>query len=82
MSAVVGPVVVREGGYAFDVWTPEGGLSRSFCYDRVEHAHYARRVEIGSRVAARKPMACDTVEEFDAALADLAAPHKQLAIAA
>jgi hypothetical protein len=27
MQIVVGPVLTRQGGYAFDCWTPEQGLS-------------------------------------------------------
>jgi hypothetical protein len=38
MSALVGPVLIRDGGYAFDIWTPEEGLSRSFRYRRAEDA--------------------------------------------
>ena len=76
MSAVVGPVVVREGGYAFDVWTPEGGLSRSFRYRRVEEAHYARRVETRVRAGRNDAVLCETVDEFDAALAALRLPGR------
>ena len=72
MSAVVGPVVAREGGYAFDVWTPESGLSRGFRYLRVEDACYARRFEI--RLFARPPAAstvsCETLEDFERAVAE------------
>jgi hypothetical protein len=71
MSAVVGPVLIREGGYAFDVWTPERGLSCSFRYRRAEDAYYARRVEIRhfARPDVVAPVSCDTVDEFLAALA-------------
>jgi hypothetical protein len=30
MHIVVGPVLTRKGGYAFDCWTPEEGLSRGY----------------------------------------------------
>ena len=30
MHIVVGPVLTRMGGYAFDCWTPEEGLSRGY----------------------------------------------------
>jgi hypothetical protein len=40
---------MRKGGYAFDCWTPEKGLSRGYIYGRIEDAHYARNVEIRSR---------------------------------
>jgi hypothetical protein len=49
MHVVVGPIVTRDGGYAFDSWTPEKGLRRGYSYRRIEDAHYARKVEIGSR---------------------------------
>ena len=70
MHAVVGPVVTQEGGYAFDLWTPEGGLSRSFCYRRVEDACYARRFEIRShsKGLADLAVACATVDQFASAL--------------
>ena len=43
MQIVVGPVLTRKGGYAFDCWTPEEGLSRGYAYGRIEDAHYAQR---------------------------------------
>jgi hypothetical protein len=72
MPAVVGPIVTRGGGYAFDSWTPEAGLSRGFSYRRIEDAHYARRVEIRSRGKrnTREMVACSTVDEFTSALAE------------
>jgi hypothetical protein len=71
MHAVVGPIVTREGGYAFDSWTPETGLSRGYSYRRVEDAHYARNVEIRSRTTgfAGPMVACGTIDEFTSALA-------------
>jgi hypothetical protein len=67
---VIGPVVIREGGYAFDLWTPETGLTRSFCYGRVEDACHARKFEIRSRpgTPAAAPTACATLDEFASAL--------------
>jgi hypothetical protein len=66
VQVVIGPVLWREGGYAFDSWTPEEGLSRGYIYRRVEDAHYARRVEIRScnKVRACQIAACGTVDEF------------------
>jgi hypothetical protein len=46
MQIIVGPVLTRKGGYAFDCWTPQEGLSRRYTYGRIEDAHYARTVEI------------------------------------
>ena len=66
MQIVLGPVVPRKGGYAFDCWTPEEGLSRGYTYGRIEDAHYARNVEIRSRTArgSDQTIACSTVDEF------------------
>ena len=66
MALVIGPVLTRTGGYAFDVWTPEQGLSRGYIYRRVEDAYYARKAELrssGERHAYRI-VACNTVDEF------------------
>jgi hypothetical protein len=74
MHTVVGPVVVtRDGGFGFDLWTPEEGLSRGFSYRRIEDAYYARKLEIRSRIRslARPMVACSTVDEFASALAEL-----------
>ena len=71
MHVVVGPIVTRDGGFAFDSWTPEKGLSRGYSYRRIEHAHYARKVEIRSRARSfGGPMvACSTLDEFSSVLA-------------
>jgi hypothetical protein len=45
MHTVIGPILTRDGGYAFDSWT----LNRGYSYRRIEHAYYARNVEIRSR---------------------------------
>jgi hypothetical protein len=77
MHAVVGPIVIREGGYAYDSWTPKEGLSRGYSYRRIEDAHYARRIEIRSRARgfAGRMIACSTVDEFTSALAEQQAPR-------
>jgi hypothetical protein len=69
-QAVIGPIVTREGGYAFDLWTPEAGMIRGFCHRRVEDACYARKYEIKSRPGrfAASLTACATLDEFTAAL--------------
>jgi hypothetical protein len=50
MAVIFGPVLLREGGYAFDARTPEQGLSRGCVYRRIEDAYYARKAEIQSPV--------------------------------
>jgi hypothetical protein len=66
MLTVVGPVLTRKGGYAFDCWTPERGLRLGYTYGRVEGVHYARKVEIILRQNGRsgETIACSTVDEF------------------
>ena len=53
MLAVVGPILLKEGCYAFDLWTPEEGLCRGYAYRRIEDANYARNAEIRSRGRSR-----------------------------
>jgi hypothetical protein len=66
MQIVVGPVLTRKGGYAFDCWTSERGLSRGYAYGRIEDAHYARNFEIRShkRRYSDQMIACNTVDDF------------------
>ena len=72
MQIVLGPVLTRNGGYAFDCWTPEEGLSRGYTYGRIEDAHYARNVEIRSRNNGSSDQTiCSTVDEFVRLMLDL-----------
>jgi hypothetical protein len=66
MQIVVGPVLTREGGYAFDCWTPARGLSRGYAYGRIEDAHYARNFEIRSHKKRYSDhmIACNTLDDF------------------
>lgn len=78
MHVVVGPIVTRNGGFAFDSWTPEQGLNRGFSYRRIEDAHYARKAEIRSRAGSlpRATVACSTLDEFTSALAKSPGKHQ------
>ena len=70
MSVILGPVLVRRGGYAFDAWTPEQGLSRGCVYRRIEDAYYARKAEIHSSDKGHAShVVCSTVDEFARATA-------------
>ena len=66
MQLVVGPVLARKGGYAFDCWTSEEGFSRGYADSRIEDAHYARNVEVISRKKGYldRMIACNTVDDF------------------
>jgi hypothetical protein len=57
---------MREGGYAFDAWTPEDGLRRGYVYRRIEDAHYARKAEVRcpGESHAGPVVPCNTVEQF------------------
>ena len=76
MLTVIGPILTRNGGYAFDSWTPEEGLSRGYAYRRIEDAHYARKAEIRSRTRGYGDhmVACSTMDEFTGALAEYQIP--------
>jgi hypothetical protein len=66
MQIVLGPVVTRKGGFAFDCWTPNEGLRCGYTYGRIEDALYARNVEIRScnKGSSDQTIACSTVDEF------------------
>ena len=80
MHAVVGPILLKEGCYAFDSWTPEEGLSRGYAYRRVEDAQYARNAEIRSRRQGRSGAAvvCSTLDEFTLAVTEREATFRVL----
>jgi hypothetical protein len=63
---IVGPVLTRQGGYAFDIWTESGGRKPGFTYRRIADAYYARSREIaeGMREDGFDPVICDTLAEF------------------
>jgi hypothetical protein len=77
MRLAIGPVLKQHHGYAFDIWSPDRGLSRSYAYPRIEDAHYARRCAINeAALDARLTLVpCRTSEEFakEAALLSTAA---------
>ena len=80
MHAVVGPILLKEGRYAFDLWTPEEGLSCGYAYRRIEDAHYARNAEIRSRRRGRSggAVACSTLDEFTLAVTEREASFRVL----
>jgi hypothetical protein len=80
MHAIVGPILLKEGCYAFDLWTAEEGLTRGYAYRRIEDAHYARNAEIRSRRRGRAGAAvvCTTLDEFILAVAEREATFRVL----
>ena len=66
MNIVIGPVLSRADGYAFDTWTAGKGVTRSYPYRRIDKAHYARNAEIkaSAQSRARGAIVCQTLDEF------------------
>jgi hypothetical protein len=66
MNIVIGPVLRRADGYAFDTWTVGKGLTRSYPYRWIDHAYYAQNAEIKASARSRTPAAivCQTLDEF------------------
>jgi|ERR1700735_1411618 hypothetical protein len=82
MGVVVGPILERPGGYAFDTWTALDGVRRGYVYRRFEDARYACKAEINratvdidsasldGSVPPDDVCICGTVEQFLSALVD------------
>ena len=66
MNIVIGPVLRRSDGYAFDTWTAGNGVTRSYPYRRIDQAYYARNAEINASAQsrARAAIVCQTLDEF------------------
>jgi hypothetical protein len=66
MGIIFGPVMAREGGYAFDAWTPEHGIRHGYIYRRIEDAYYDRKAGLRcpGQGQALPIVACNTVDEF------------------
>ena len=75
-NIVIGPILKRADGYAFDTWSAGEGMRCGFPYRRVEDAHYARNATIkaSARCRARGAMICPTLDEFIARCAIRALP--------
>jgi hypothetical protein len=80
MGVVVGPVLARPGGYAFDTWTAEDGARSGYVYCRIEDTYYARDAAINSAVIdcdlidGSEPLdricVCNTLERFTSELVE------------
>jgi hypothetical protein len=79
MQIVLGPVLTRKGGYAFDCCTSEEGFTRGYIYSRIEDARYARNVEIRScnKGSSDQTIACNTVDDFMRLTLDLRARQQR-----
>ena len=67
MELVIGPLLERDGGYSYDIFTRAEGLRRSFRYPRVDAARYDQRALMAE--AKRDPRCevriCETQSEFE-----------------
>jgi hypothetical protein len=63
----IGPVIERDGRFAYDTFSDQDGLRSSFRYPRVEQAHYDRRSMIVEwrRAAQVRVHVCETLAEFE-----------------
>ena len=68
MQTLIGPILSRPDGYAFDTWTREAGLRRGFGYRRIEDAYYARNAAYAeeTRPGGSGALLCNTLDEFTA----------------
>jgi hypothetical protein len=84
MNIVIGPVLRRPDGYAFDTWTAGNGVDRSYPYHQIEHAYYARNVEIKASAHGRASavVVCQTLDEFIVKLTGDACPIDNAYLAA
>jgi hypothetical protein len=74
MGVVVGPVLARPGGFAFDTWTAAHGVTAGYVYRRIGDTYHARQATIASATDGRTPInervplagvrVCDTLEQF------------------
>jgi hypothetical protein len=67
----IGPVIERDGRFAYDTFSDQDGLRSSFRYPRVEQAYYDRRSMIVEwrRAAQVRVHVCETLAEFERACA-------------
>ena len=67
-TVVIGPVLMRLGGYRFDIWVEGKGVSIGYPYRRIEDAYYARNAAIRTSLQDRAlgAVVCQTLDEFNA----------------
>jgi hypothetical protein len=65
-TVAIGPVLMRSGGYRFDIWVEGKGMSLGYPYRRIEDAHYARNAIIRTSLQDRVlgAVVCQTLDEF------------------
>jgi hypothetical protein len=68
---LIGPIIGSNGGYCYETFTLSDGIRSSFRYRRVEEARYDRRALIAESAVNQRCVVreCETLEEFEAAVA-------------
>ena len=63
---LLGPIVSRNGGFAFETFTTATGTTPGFTYRRVEQAKYDRNATLLGfrRASGFVTVACETLDEF------------------
>jgi hypothetical protein len=66
MNIVIGPVLSRADGYAYDTWAAGKRVTRSYRYRRIDQAYYAWNAEIKTSAQGRGPAAivCQTLDDL------------------
>ena len=67
MEMLIGPLLERNGGYSYDIFTPAEGLRRSFRYLRIDAARYDQRALTAEahRDSSCRAHICETQSEFE-----------------
>jgi hypothetical protein len=66
MNIVIGPVLSRADGYAYDAWAAGNGVTRSYRYRWIYQAYYARNAGIKASAQGRAPagIVCQTLDDL------------------
>jgi hypothetical protein len=66
MKIVIGPVLSRADGYAYDTWAAGKRVTRSYRYRWIDQAYYARNPEIKTPAQGHAPAAivCQTLDDL------------------
>ncbi len=67
IDLLIGPLIERDGKFAYDTFTLAEGIRSSFRYGRIDAARYDRRALIAEALSspARLVQVCETVAQFD-----------------
>jgi hypothetical protein len=80
MDLLVGPILEREGGYSYDIFTLSEGLRSSFRYRRIEEARYDQRAFVAESESDPRwrVRVCETLSEFNEAIEALRGSNASL----